>query len=72
MVTGSEQIGAYGSTTGAAYYMTSHVGLLITVTASKVIRLYAKVITSGATTTRFINSDSNGRTGIGYVKVNYQ
>ena len=70
-VANSEQIGAYGSTVSASYYGTPFIGILITVAASKVIKLYAKVTAPGTTSTRTINSDSNGRTRLGYVKLHY-
>ena len=68
-VANTEQIGAYGSTVLASYYMTSFVQKIITVAASKTIKLYAKVVVPTAVSIRTINSDANGRSRMGYVQI---
>jgi len=68
-VANSEAIGAYGTTISAAYYGNATVPMVITVAASKTIALYAKVIAPSSTSTRTVNSDANGRTSMGYVKL---
>jgi hypothetical protein len=68
-ITDSEQIGAYGSTINVAYYGTSTVFVFVTVAASKTIALYTKTVAPSSTATRTVNSDSNGRSRIGYVKI---
>lgn len=70
-VANSEQIGAYGTTVSAAYYMTSFVAMVLTVNASKVIRMYAKCVVPSNVSVKTINSDANGRSRMGYVKINY-
>ena len=68
-VSNSEQIGAYGSVVAASFYQTSFVQKIITVAASKVIKLYAKSVAVVTTLTRTINSDANGRSRMGYVQI---
>lgn len=68
-VANTEQIGGYGSTVGASYYQTSFVQKIITVVASKTIKLYAKVVAPATTSIKTINSDANGRSRMGYVQI---
>ncbi|TXH11816.1 MAG: hypothetical protein E6R03_13925 [Hyphomicrobiaceae bacterium] len=65
----SEEIGAYASTVTASYYGTPHLTTTASVVASKVIKLYAKSVAPSSTTTRTVNSDTNGRTNLGYMKI---
>lgn len=68
-VSNTEQIGAYATTVSAAYYMTSFVQKAIIVGASKVIKLYAKAVVPATTSIKTVNSDTNGRTRMGYVQI---
>lgn len=68
-IANSEEIGAYASTLSTSYYGVPHLNAYVTVAASKVIKLYAKVVAPGSTTIRTVNSDTNGRTNMGYIKI---
>lgn len=65
----SEEIGAYASTVTASYYGVPHLTTTASVAASKVIKLYVKSVAPGTTTVRTVNSDTNGRTNLGYMKI---
>lgn len=65
----TEEIGAYAAVVGTSYYGVPHLLTSVTVAASKVIKLYAKAVAPTSTTIRTINSDTNGRTNLGYVKI---
>ena len=43
--------------------------LAVTVDASKVIQLRAKTTAPGTTAVRTVNSDTNGRTNLGYMQI---
>lgn len=68
-IANSEQIGAYATTITASYYGVGTVIAIVTIAASKTVKLYAKSVAPTSTTTRTVNSDTNGRTTIGYLKV---
>ena len=68
-IANSEQIGAYATTITASYYGVGTVIARVTIAASKTVKLYAKSVAPTSTTTRTVNSDTNGRTTIGYLKV---
>lgn len=68
-IANSEEIGAYASTLSASYYGVPHLNVYVTVATSKVIKLYAKVVAPGSTTIRTVNSDTYGRTNMGYIKI---
>lgn len=65
----TEEIGAYASTLSTSYYGVPHFTTTAAVAGSKVIKLYAKTVAPGSTTIRTINSDTNGRTNLGYMKI---
>lgn len=65
----SEEIGAYASVAATSYYSVPHMLTSVSVAASKVIKLYAKTVAPVSTSIRTINSDTNGRTNIGYLKI---
>ena len=65
----SQMIGAYASTVSTAYYGTATIFKKVTVSAAKVINLYAACISTGTVTTKSVNSDSNGWTGAGFVQL---
>jgi len=65
----SEEIGAYAGVIATSYYASPHVLTSVSVAASKVIKLYAKTVAPVSTSIRTINSDTNGRTNIGYLKI---
>lgn len=65
----SEEIGAYASVVSASYYGVPTMITSIVVAASKVIKLYAKTVAPATTIIRTVNSDTNGRTNIGYLKI---
>jgi len=69
VVTDSEKIGAYGSTINVAYYGSATAIMIVTVNGSKTMAVYAKCVAPSSTATRTINSDANGRSRIGYVKL---
>lgn len=68
-IANSEQIGAYGSTLSTSYYGVPTMFLAVTVDASKVIQLRAKTTAPGTTAVRTVNSDTNGRTNLGYMQI---
>jgi hypothetical protein len=68
-IANSEEIGAYASTLSTSYYGVPHLNAYVTVATSKVIKLYAKVVAPGSTTIRTVNSDTYGRTNMGYIKI---
>jgi hypothetical protein len=71
-VANSEQIGAYGSTVSTSYYGTPSTHMIISVGAAKTICVYTKVVAPSSTSSHIIYSDTNGRSRIWYVKLNYQ
>lgn len=68
-VSTSTRIGAYASTTGAAYITTTPIAELIAVASSHVIELYAASNTGTTYTARSIDSDTAGYTKLWFIKV---
>lgn len=70
VVTNSEQIGATSAIASGNFYSSPAVALPITVAASKVIKLQVCIVSSsGAYTLKTVNSDTNGRTTMWYVRL---
>lgn len=67
-VANSEAMIIYLELTGVAVAVTAHITKVVTVAASKTIKLYVSRSGSGFTATS-INSDANGRTRMSYLKV---
>ena len=65
-VTSSERLIIYTVTTATNFQMTCPITAIVTVNASKVIKLYAKRQSAGTWTTSNIESDANGRTTLSY------
>lgn len=57
------------STSGKDFQSTAGIGVPVTVTSSKVIKLYAKRDSDGTFTTSEISSDTNGKTRMRYVRI---
>lgn len=68
-VSTSIRIGAYASTTGAAYITTTPLAELVSVAGSHVIELYAASNTGTTYTARSIDSDTAGYTKLWFIKV---
>jgi hypothetical protein len=68
-VTNSEAMGAYQGVANQTYVNQLSMTGEITVTASKVIKLYAFRTSTGAYTFSSIDSDTNGRTRMRYIKL---
>lgn len=68
-VANSEQIGAYCGQTAVSNYGRGFVLMIVTVAGSKSLALYVKVVAPSSTSTRTVNSDANGRSRMGYVKI---
>ncbi len=70
-VANSEQIGAVASTLNISYYGTPTVLMTIQVAGARVISLYVKIVNNSSTyVIKTVNTDTNGRTSMGYFKIN--
>lgn len=70
-VTESEGLAVYAGAAATPYLATISVTKIVAITTTKTIKLQAACTINGTVSAKTVDSDSNGKTGIWYAKINY-